>query len=754
MRYLCLVGFSYAAATLACAYWLSPHCLLPLAIGALILGLLLFVWQSRLHSRILLRAILCCLSTALALGSYAHYWRSTVLPARALDGCTVSGQLELLEQPQRSSYYDCALAELRLGGQRYRVQYRAQEIQDLLPGDRLNGCFTLSIPYDESPEEGQEPGYLRSCGVQLQAAPSAEPQVSRPERLALRHWPAMLRAQLTAVCCQFFRADTSPWFLALLTNQNQALSYADRNDLKLAGLYHCMCTSGMHINVLLGLVCVLCLRHRRLAACIGLPVCVLFWAVAGGTPSVSRAVVMQALLLLAPLLQQEHDTPTALALALLLSLIVQPDSIAHLGLQLSYLSVGGIALLASPIQKWILTQRPLVRLSKHRLLHLTAQSCVSSLATALGALALTSPLLIYHYEVLPLFAPLAGLLVLPLVTLCFALGLPLTLLLALVPALSCLAVPLDWLMRLIILLTRFFAELPPLYVNSPYWVAWILLAYLLLFLLWRGKTRPPTALLALTLSFCLTFGLQRGEQWLHRNSFRLTALDVGQGQCLIAELHGQVCVFDCGSSNAEAAGELCARWLLSHGYQRIDLLALTHFHSDHAGGAVQLLSRMEVDQLLLPDVPDESGLRSAIECAANDAEIRWITEDSRLQLETGGVLTAYAPRSGRDDNEACLAFWLSDSDTDLLITGDMDRLTEIQLVKTAALPDLDVLVAGHHGSRTSNSETLLEYTQPEIILVSCSDRYGHPHSEALERFSAIGAAVLRTDQSGTITITR
>lgn len=66
----------------------------------------------------------------------------------------------------------------------------------------------------------------------------------------------------------------------------------------------------------------------------------------------------------------------------------------------------------------------------------------------------------------------------------------------------------------------------------------------------------------------------------------------------------------------------------------------------------------------------------------------------------------------------------------------------------------DTTAAGHHGSRTSNSETLLEYTQPEIILVSCSDRYGHPHSEALERFSAIGAAVLRTDQSGTITITR
>ncbi len=750
MRYLCLVGFSYAAATLCCAYWLPHGWLLPLSAALLALGLAGLLLRRRLWGRWLLRGTLCCLSAALALGVYALHWSSTVAPARAMDGVSAEAYIELREPPRHGVYNDTALADFVWNGQRFRVQCRLDDSGELQPGDLLSGTFKLSLPSDEAADR-QEPGYLRACCVQLIASPVDSVSLQRPDRLPLRHWPAMLRLRITETCRTVFGSDTMPWFVALLTNQNEFLTFADKNDLKLAGLYHCMCTSGMHINVLLGLITVLCLQNRRLAACIGLPVCLFFWAVAGGTPSVSRAVVMQTLLLLAPLLQQEHDTSTAMALALLLTLIVQPDSIAHLGLQLSYLSVGGIALFAAPLYRWATTRKPVIILRRFPLIRPLVQTALSSLATALGALVLTAPLLARSFGVISPAAPLAGLPVLPLVTLCFSIGLPLMLLIALCPFLSILALPLNWLMRLVIALTRCFATLPVLYVSSPYWASWLVLAYGLLLLLWLGKSRPLVVCTGLAFSLCLAFGLQQWEFHRERNGFRLTALDVGQGQCLIAELDGQVCVVDCGGSYPEEAGEDCARWLLSHGYRRIDVLALTHFHADHAGGTAQLLTRMDTSLVLLPEVPDESGICDAIETTG--AEIQWITSDRQLHLGSS-QLTAYAPRSQKGDNEACLAFLLQYNDTKILVTGDMDRMTEIRLCKTADLPDLDILVAGHHGSRDASSATLLEHAQPETIIISCSDRYGHPHAEALDRFAAVGAVVLRTDVRGTITVER
>ena len=748
MRYLCMVCFSYAAATLFCAYWLSPDWLLPL--GSLLLGIGIgcILLRRRYQAKWLLRITLCALSAALALGAYTIHLRRTVAPARALHGTVAAAQVELREPPRSGAYNLRALAWLHLNNERYSVQLWLDEADGLLPGDVLSGTFRLELPSEEL-EDGQEPGYLRSCGVYLTAEPTAEAALTRPARLPLRHWPAMLRLRITEVCWEVFDSDTAPWFIALLTNQNEHISYAERNDLKLAGLYHCLCTSGMHIHVLLGLISLLCLHNRRRAALIGLPLCLFFWGVAGGTPSVSRAVVMQALLLLAPLLRQAHDTPTSMALALGLSLIVHPDSIAHLGLQLSYLSVAGIALFALPIYQWGMNLRPAQRLSRFRAVHWLLSALMSSLSTALGAMLLTTPLLAAHYGVVSLIAPLAGLPVLPLVTVCFALGLPLTLLIALCPALGILALPLDWLMGWVIALTRFFADFPALYVTTPYSVVWLVLCYALVALL--RFARPPVwlALSGIVLSLCLALGLQHRELRRARSDFRLTALDVGQGQCLIAELDSRVCVIDCGGSYPEDAGERCARWLLQNGYHRIDLLALTHYDADHAGGAAQLLSRIEAGTLLLPDTADESGLRAIL--TATDTPITWITEDTQITLGEG-CLTAYAPRAESGDNEASLAFLLTRGTQDVLVPGDMDRGSELRLCKTAALPDVEVFVAGHHGSRDSNSETLLRRTAPELVIVSASGRYGHPHAESLQRFAAIGAAVVRTDEYGTVSV--
>jgi competence protein ComEC len=82
----------------------------------------------------------------------------------------------------------------------------------------------------------------------------------------------------------------------------------------------------------------------------------------------------------------------------------------------------------------------------------------------------------------------------------------------------------------------------------------------------------------------------------------------------------------------------------------------------------------------------------------------------------------------------------------------MDSYAESALLSAYDLPDIDILVAGHHGAKTSTSQALLEAVTPELAVISVGkNSYGHPTQETLDRLASIGAQVFRTDQDGTIT---
>lgn len=742
MRYLCHVGAALAAACLLCACWLPGAWRLPLAVALLLLGLVCLLRRRR--GRAFLRGALWLLSAAVGLGIYSLHWSVRVAPARALDGQTVTAVAELRMAPAETAYGASAPVWLELDGRRLSVQLYLDAGDELLPGDRLSGSFRLRLPRDERETDG-EPGYLRASGIYLAASPEGEVHRTRPARVPLRYWPAMVRLQVGQACSHLFSGETAPWFTALLTNQNW-LSYADRNSLKLAGLYHCICTSGMHIQVLMAAISLLCLRRRRLATALGLPLCVFFWAVAGGTPSVSRAVVMQIILLLAPLLRRENDTPTALAAALIVLLLCQPDSIAHLGLQLSFLSVLGIELVSGRMYRALLRRGGDSRLLRWLL---------SAVCTSLGALLLTTPLLAWRYGMVPLLAPLAGLFCLDAVMLCFAAGLPAALLGVWAPAAGrVLALPLEWLMRYIIAAVRAAARMPVLYLSDPVWIVWLAVAYGLVLLMLLPGSGKRVPLMCLAASLAAAALLHTAQARRPVDGFRLTVLDVGQGQCLVLRSGGQTCVIDCGGSWPEDAGEQCARYLLGQGIRRIDLLALTHYHADHAGGVPQLLSRVGAERVLLPDVPDDTGSRAAIEQAAA-GRVEWVTDDKMLTLGEG-TLRLFAPRSDGNDNEACVSLLASFGQDDILVTGDMGMDTEFLLCKTAPLPDVEVYIVAHHGSRYGSGRYFLSRIVPELAVVSVGrdNAYGHPSPETLERLKAIGAQVLRTDELGTITIER
>ena len=163
-----------------------------------------------------------------------------------------------------------------------------------------------------------------------------------------------------------------------------------------------------------------------------------------------------------------------------------------------------------------------------------------------------------------------------------------------------------------------------------------------------------------------------------------------------------------------------------------------------------------MDTLILPDTKEEHGIRASLEFMAAQAGTRVLYARQDLQIGFGdGTLAVYAPEPGASGNAGSLSVLASFDDYDILATGDLAIEQENRLLQTHTLPDIELLVAGHHGSSTSTGTVLLARTRPESVVISVGENsYGHPSEAALARIAAQGAQVYRTDWNGTISVGR
>ena len=514
----------------------------------------------------------------------------------------------------------------------------------------------------------------------------------------------------------------------------------------------------MHVSILLGMILLLCGGNHPLAAALGLPAAACFILMAGAPASAVRAGVMQAIVLCAPLLRRDYDPPTAIFAALLVLLAQNPWAVRDVGLQLSFTSTAGIVLFAGRLYRALTDHRRLQRWLRPKTpLRWLLRAMLTALCCTLSSMVFALPITAVQFGEISLAAPVVNVLVLWLLSIVFC-GAMLTALLALaLPAAAAIpAAVLSWPVRLVQLVAHGAAKVPfaALYPENGYLIAAAVFLYALVLLL---ALRPGTVRLwhALAAAVVVTgccMALSCADAALPASSFAM--LDVGQGQCLVSRTGGSVTVIDCGGAE-DASGETAARYLLARGMPRVDRLILTHFDADHCNGVRQLLRRVQVDTLYIPELSPSSRLRTQILLAAAEAgtSIRYVTQDLVLPQE-GGSLTIFAPTGEKDEENAGLCVLAACEKYDILITGDLTAQAEYRLLSLHTLPQAAVLVAGHHGAATSTSGALLRAVRPEAVFISAGadNRFGHPAAQTLARIRQSGAAVYRTDLSGTITI--
>lgn len=764
VRILASFAFSFAAAVFLSIYGRLDGALLPLgglsAAAAVFSGFLLRKKSGHARGRTLL------ILSGLAVGFLwtAAYMLLFFRPAQELDGRTARISAAVADWPQRSEYGGYSILirmETESGVGLSAILYADEQGADLRPGDRIETVARCTL--GDRTFAGERITYYTAKGIFLRAQAYGRLDIRRPDRIALPNWAAWVSKALKQGIDAAFPEEEAGFIKALVTGNRDSLTDEFTTSLERTGLSHMVAVSGMHLAFLASLLTALLGRGRRSTAVLTILWAVMFCGIAGNTPSVLRAAVMIVMLQLAPLLGRERDGPTALAAALLLLLWINPFSAAHIGLQLSFAAVAGILLVSDRIQDFWAERLHLDRPAENgweKLFHAAARFVLASLSATLGASVLTLPLVAVHFNYISLIAPLSNLLTLWAVSLLFLGGLAVGTLAVFLPGLAAVpAIPFVWLARYlrwaVDLLSR--PSLAALPLESVYYRAWVVLLYLLVLASVRMRGRKPlwVPVAAGAAALALAVGLTRASFGL--GDMAVAVLDVGQGQSVLVRNGSFLTLVDCGGDSRDNPGDVAADYLQSLGLSRVDLLVVSHFHADHANGIPQLLGRIGVGEMLLPDVEEDSLLREEITAGAKarNIPVRLVRREERIELGDNRSLTIFPPmvQTG-NSNELGLTALASAGQFEVLVTGDMEREGELRLVRQADLPDIEVLVAGHHGSETSSSQELLAVVQPDAALISVgrNNRYGHPAAAALERLDRAGAAIYRTDLHGTILI--
>ena len=694
------------------------------------------------------RAFLCALGLCLAFGYNALYAHLVKAPNDALLGTQETVTAELLGYAEETSYgakVTVKILDRGLPGK--AVYYGDRALLDLAPGAHVTAEALFNSATDPT-GKGLHLRNFTAKGVYILLYQRGEPVYETANTGALKYLPQRIARTLGETIERSYGEREGAFLRALLLGDKKYLDEEDASDLAEVGLSHIMAVSGLHCCFLAALIGALMGdRRKKLRCAVTIPLLFLYAFVTGLTPSILRACIMLSMGLLAPLLGRDNDPPTSLSFALLLILLKNPFAIASISLQLSFSAVLGIIWLTPKLTGLVHGRHKLVR------------AAALSFSTTLGAMVFSMPLACYYFGTLSIVSLLSNLLCLWLVSIVFALGLLSVLLAAVVPPIGAACAFLPTLgIRTVLFIAGLLEELPfhAIYFNTAFSVAWLAYVYAIFAVCALCRSGRYRWWAALGLTFVSLFAAAKVNA-LHyeQGGLNVVALNVGQGESVLLISEGHAVLVDCGSKNSYIdAGAIAADYLRSAG-ATLDSVVLTHYHEDHANGLAALFARVDVETIYLADIDAGEGDRDEVEALAEryGVNIHYVTEVTDV-ANGASTMSIYPPLGDKGANELGLTILCSLGDFDTLITGDMDAKTETKLVETYDLPDIEVLLVGHHGSKYSTGTTLLESVTPEVGVISVGDNsYGHPTEEALLRLTDAGMTVYRTDMQGNILIT-
>lgn len=544
----------------------------------------------------------------------------------------------------------------------------------------------------------------------------------------------LISDELTAVLPE---SDNLGLIKALIIGERHEINDEQWGIFRKTGTIHLIAISGLHIGLIAGLVYFLMLKlairfavisPQKTAATSAIVIAIFYAALAGFSIPTQRSLIMLMTVMLASVLQRNTSIKNTLALAMLGVVLIDPFSVLSAGFWLSFFAVTLLVFILSGRLGTASYWQNVIKIH-----------CVMAIGL--------SPLLIFYFQQVSIIAPLANFIAVPVVSFLIV---PLSFASVLMMAVSVeYALPLlkliDEILKGLWLVLSKLADLSysdvSIVSNSFYVVIFALIG---IFILLSPKGMPARwlgAVLILPLLF-----VKQDKQRL--GDFEMTLLDVGQGLSAVIETKNHSLVFDTGakySSQFNMGNSVVIPFLHHKGITKIDKLIISHGDNDHIGGAKAIIDQVTPQQILT-SVPELLDQYSSVKCIAGQ---QWFWDQVKFSI----ISPAVGLLKGENNNSCVLK--VSSHNNSVLLTGDIEKQAEAWLLgQQAASLKSAVLIAPHHGSKTSSSLAFLKAVNPDMILIPAGykNRFSFPHTEVIERYKALNKPWMNTANQGAITI--
>lgn len=611
-----------------------------------------------------------------------------------------------------------------------------EEIPTARIGDKISAGGNLKLITNYN-NPGQIDGVTRMKANGITARMSAGKMGIAVEEIDGGLWTKFLRT--VAAIRQHYREsmekvmsrEDAAAIFAMLFGGYAGLNPELVEDFQTTGIVHILSVSGSHMSLLAmatAWLCAVLKFPRGLTFVLGLFIIGTYAILSGLLPQVLRSASMGVLIFFAKTLDAEAEGARLLTLTALAMLINQPLLMFDVSFQLSFSATAGLMYLSEDLRKLF-----------ERLPKFFSEPMSMTIAAQLASL----PIIIWYFNQISLSSVLANVFVMPLLEVVIIGGLLGGIIAAVVPVVG----KIFFVGEALIFgagaeLNRVFAKLPFSTVQVPtlgllagffYYAAIIL--------------RRPVILLAIV--FLLALNIFR------TGDVEVNFVDVGQGDCAVVITPNKKClIFDTGGVRDkmfDVGGRVVVPYLKHENIREVDKIFLTHVHEDHSGGAGSIIKKLPVGEVI-----------TAGESKSEYATVFGIAEEYLPPLRAGQagekfiidgveVEILFAPNVGTG-NEISNVYRVRYGGITFLITGDLVKEIEAEILREGIDVSSTVLKVGHHGSATSSSEEFLRAVSPKcsVICVGYGNSFGHPRPEVLERLENLPTKIFRTDKDGLI----
>ncbi|WP_316347932.1 DNA internalization-related competence protein ComEC/Rec2 [Desulfuromonas acetoxidans] len=698
----------------------------------------------------------------LFLGQFCYHQAWSVTQAEIPSGKQqiTATVIRLESQPQRWRMDVTVEKPEILSGQRVRVHLLDSHCP-LLPGDTLSWTGKLRRPRRfGTPGEFDYPRYLANLGISASGyiTSSKQIEVKHPTTIpsplvAVERW----RSQLGQAIATKINHPQTPFLISLVLGEKSRLTPAQRQDLAQFGLSHLFAISGLHLGLLASMLYLVVQKlYRRstralmwcplqqAVAVLILPPLLFYLLLSGGALPTWRAGLLIALAAWLTV-RHRHVRPDDLLYSIaLLILLVKPLALFGASFQLSFAGVAALILVLPTWRHW----------QQHRWQRWLALPPLVTLTATVATL----PIALWHFHVLApaalvnnLYAvPLVGLVILPVTLLATALlatGLPGA------PLLFHTAGDLlNGILSVATTISQGFLAAQRLYLTVPHHLVLAGISITLLALL--AKHRRLTVA---SLTTTLLGGAILGVTSMPPSTLQLSALSVGQGDCLLLQrANGTTCLIDGGglySQTFDVGERLVAPALGRLGVDQIDTVILTHDHPDHRKGLIHILKHFPVKSFWCSTTPELLHDSLQYVLGTHDIPVRVFSAGwTDVEHTADQQLSVFVAPQPHNKNDQSLVVYVRNHHQGILLCGDLEHHGVEQLLADPPPGPVNVIKLPHHGSRHSAHESLLHDLQPAwaIATVGYRNRYHFPHSAVIDTLATMPTTLIRTDRDGSV----